>query len=360
MTNPCTSLLAMLTGLPDLMFNESEQHYLLQLIANLEVRDCDTLQSALFEPNVAFDKQKLSKKNIDSIVKYLFELQKIKGALINWSLHLTLAWESITGNKISIDDMLTLIINLLPNDCALIEKIIRKLDLAYQLITTDAASYITLSIYSALTIKLQSLQKPPQAEIDFEQTTLDAISMDFALQPYIKLLQTTCSSYINYLIPLIRAQAKKDGLAYLHYFQKNKLEVDVINEMLNDLIEQNAFFDEENYICKKNETLQLLLTKYQTIAKLNAILSITNTKAHDRLEDFAKLLLSSDSLLQQNGQYAFNSFLDTSARLFGQTRRYRAYVWNATEGGYLNIFTSAIVRLQMQTPEKKQRVTCKI
>lgn len=351
MENPLDTIITILFDLPDLPFKKETEKEMRAELRDL-IHDNLYLTTAKFKPYL---------KDIKEYEKAIYNLKPI---FMTWSRQLSLACEGIIKKEIPIDELLPLIIDYLPTDASLLEKLIEKIEIGAEMLVNDvtggAEHYIIVTFYQALTFKLMKVRNEDFSN-EYHKPVHDAISLDFAWQPDIKLLKSTCQAYIAFLTPLIRYQVKKDKFAYKFYFETHTDDIKAINTIIDDFADKHHLLTREHeYICKKNEILQLLLSKFAALQILKNFLNDNKRPAKDRLRDFMEMVIKSDMFLLENGKYAYNHFLDFSARLFGQSQRYREHVWNHSEGEYLNIFSTVMVRLQMQMPEEDAKLACKL
>lgn len=347
MENPLETIITILFDLPDLPFDQETRAELRDLIP-----DNQYVTTAKFKPF------------LKAIKEYEKAIYSLKPIFMAWSRQLSLACEAIIKKEIPIDELLPLIIDYLPTDASLLEKLIEKIEIGAEMlvneVTGGAEHYIVVTFYQAITFKLMKIRNEDFSK-EYQKPVHEAISLDFAWQPDIKLLKSTCQAYIEFLTPLIRHQIKKDKFAYKFYFEASENHIKTINNIIEDFADKNYLLTRDHeYICKKNEILQLLLSKFAALQIIQHFLNDNKRPAKDRLRDFMETVIKSDMFLLENGKYAYNHFLDFTARFFGQSQRYREHVWNHSEGEYLNVFSTVVVRLQMQMPEEETQLSCKL
>lgn len=265
-------------------------------------------------PELSFDKNHLEK-----FYKYLTAWHEVGCILMTWLEQLNAVWFNTNKERLSGDDLLPTIIDLIQTDKKTLTLLAHKLEAALILDATSHRAYIITAFHSAILYKLQPLSKSDNSPSDNDRILLEKVdkireylptaSEEVTRQKQIRQLAIHCGEYKAYLINMIKEKLKfENEELYNKYFSEN---IRLLNS--NDQIqhEDTSIFDliEENYKADtpliKGNDLIVLLEKFPAIFDLHHTCIRFDVHSIHKLDEFGeKYRLYQDTLEKNSDEFS--------------------------------------------------------
>src|SRR5579883_2454490 len=172
-------------ALPDLTLSKRDYIFFANILRSLddESRNIKGFTYALANLTDEKGEIDLDSTNIHAIIHYLNEWFIVGDLIVEKNLIFADRWLQLTNEKMPNDALLPLLIELLPDDVPLLEKVNAKLEPLMNLFTIGSIAYTVLNLYSAITAK----KNPGMKSNNENEKNLPIIRMILAEHEIIKL-----------------------------------------------------------------------------------------------------------------------------------------------------------------------------
>lgn len=306
-------LIKKIIAMPDLSLSKEEFAYLKQILSTLDEINSDNFVVELGnriqaqkelslekkEDLTELDKIKIELENIPAIIIYLNAWCKMTKALVAWNDYLANTWFETTSKVIGTEDLLPLVIELLPNDSAKLEKMLIKIDQASLIDTMGMSGFVIANLYAAIRAKLRHLNES-KGKPDNNADNIHLVAEIIRRPERIQQLKLAATEYENDLKLKIIANVN------CQYYYKNGVIVrdkEKIAEALFQDLESGNFS-----MLFNSDLLALLIEKYIAILDIKQSLQVEGKDTNHKIIEFSEKFLHHKEALEKNTDGYLSSY----------------------------------------------------
>lgn len=284
-----------LPSIADLQIETKEWLACLKIILSTDNKTPAEFQTALEKESYADLKNHLSKEHLLAVIEYLDAWQKMVPLVMTWYSILGMAWYRTTGRDLEADDLVSLIIEFLPDEIEQLESLRDKFDIACQINQMNDVGCIMMQFHLAVCAKILFIKNKP-AEVSMEYTEkIQLVANTIREESAYNQLCFVCIQYENHLKQKMASQI--DQLHYHgHKLNRNK-EKNTPDNILTE-IQQGAC----GLLVDDKETIYLL-HKYLLVSNIKKTLFQQKKLAAQCLIEFEKKFHLYIDIQQENKEF---------------------------------------------------------
>jgi hypothetical protein len=326
---------------PDLHLSEQEWTDLSCIISSLTTQTKDDLK-------IYLEKFKFLPADVIKITAVAHAWFDLSQAIFHWSCYINEIWLKITGKSIGADNLVPILVQVLPNNLSELQQNQTKLDLAIKVCTNDEYAYALATFYIAHSAKLESLiSNSPSTDDEIIYKVAEEIKKQEKLKENEKQIQELLPLCINYQIEvenrfIYLIKATKFSL-YEVIMDTNRTEDQkIIDKILEFLMTNNIELNDEG--------LTLLKKKYLCLYDLQLTLQNTNSNAIDIMAEFSGKFSHYNDILMQH-QYYLGGYTQSTSQFLRLNYLYDYVGWKNSKQRFIEIAT---LYSQKNEPEIEQ------
>lgn len=332
-------------SLPDLQLSDNEWLEISEIITSLESKTIEAFK-------VRFSERKseavINPKNIPLLFTFIEAWFDTTQHFLKWIKHLHEVWIKITiKNSMSADDLMPLLIELLPKDIVQLNELQKKLELALRIKNSGEVCYYLTNLMIAVSAKIDSL---PEKNIQTEKTIL-LVANEVKQLEQIALLIPACNNYKDYLrdnFLVLLQTSELDKENYLHCLSLCSLKTNGLNkdEIMNIVIEHVG----KPTLMLKHPDLTPMLEKYFVLYEMQATLLRISKSAADKLLEFSAKFIQHYDILTKNLDSSARTFIKMANANLGINRMYEYIGWEDVETKFLKMAGLFSKQVQNESP----------
>jgi len=319
-------------SLPDLQLSDDEWLEISEIINSLEHKTIEAFK-------ICFNEKKseavINPKNLTPLFIFITAWFDTTQHLLKWIKHLHEVWIAVTNkNNMSADNLMPLLIELLPKDILQLNELQKKLELALRIKNLGETGYYLTNLLIAVSAKIIRLE---ENDSPIEKTIL-LVANEVKQLEQIALLIPACNNYKDYLrdnfIVLLQT-SEQDKENYQYCLELCSIKTNGINkdEIMNIVIEN---IGKPNLILKHPD-LMPLLEKYFVLYEMQATLIRTSKSAADKLLEFSAKFIQHHDILTKNLDSSARTFMKMANANLGINRVYEYIGWEDVETKFLKM-----------------------
>ncbi len=233
-------LINQIISLPTISLTQEERSIINEIVAFLPEQNIDAFQKKITELEI-----EIKPKKHHEITSYLTVWFKLSQTVSEWSQHLSRLWTRVAHSALTAENLMPLIIELLPSDLEKLKLIDAKLQ-AIQ-IENGATYYFLTTLCIAIGIKQNEIDKNPlfyEPEKN-EDKYIRIVISELPKDDEVNLLKLACLDYMNNLLDHFkRLLESTEKELYLAYFTDQSPEQDhhKIMETIIGKFNENTFY----------------------------------------------------------------------------------------------------------------------
>lgn len=321
-------LLKKIDTLPNLELDALALDELHDIVTTLEIHHLKNFQKILKarEDDIIY----IEEQNFPFIIEYMQAWVDIAEEMLAWIKLLHTAWFKITDKSIGNDELLPLMITLLPSDKTQLQLLQEKIFQATSIIDKGEYAFYFTNLYSAASAKAEEKMIDGDDSNKALIETVAKKAIELELEP----LRLAWFEFKAYLLELfIKKLTSYDSSLYKKYFVNNSLTDDTKEQIVIRIIHDI----ETGAVSITDEILSIVMDKYLIITDMCYTLSNHHYNNEKILDEFSVKFFHHNVFLQKNTDSASLAFIKTASSYLGMNRLYDFLEWKSKEEKYLAI-----------------------
>jgi|GEM_PF-4379719 hypothetical protein len=338
-------------ALPDLQLPRDNWSELSDIIRSLPEKNIEKFKEYYKDDTTSPVIKLLGNSKLTAFLQSWFEMINALSACFQY---LADTWLNIIGKPIAGEQLVPLLIELLPDDITQLKLVLKKLDHYAPICDTGEIGFAITNLYIAIGTKIsenEAKDKPDSSMV--EKQVLD-VAIEIFGREQINQILPACVNYKIIIRDAFLAQYKiKNNAAY-----SSVLKLMTVNETPPDNQQLMDYFIEKTpddlLDIKNPDACTLLLQKYIAMLEMYYSLVRAHVNSSARLDEFTQKFLHFENILTQNMDNAALSFLKSTTNLLGINHISNFLGWQSKEESFLEMarFFSRQNRTAQRQPDR--------